>query len=365
MLLSHQTLPRLRWEHFVQRPWSPAQRRWQNLPRSWCRCSDSTAWCSPWGAGQKEREITLTGPVALDHYTTTWMETHHLPPCCFTIDCVWMTESFPKVKSTCFDCHLVTGGSIEYESFLHVNGWDINPTKKSKYMFNTFLSKMVSVIVGSSYHTDVCHNYIFVIWCFKHVYSSPNHYCTDSGTKWRHQEYFGFIFWLWEEVGTGRPSWYLIHGFYLCSDILCVYRDMYLYWWLSLSSNHPSTRSHNLTCSSCCCRNCNFPEQWDNPSRWHRRRRFVFLHRPIPGVKVTKTHYIHWYVCEYTGTCFCEVLAHYDHQQQLHDARYRFFKCLNSMMKLFSSSSVSLGCVLATYEFHTLQIIHWPLTVCF
>lgn len=54
LIVTHQILQQPRWEHSVHRPWSPAQRRWRNLQGSWCRCSDNTAWCSPWGARQKE-----------------------------------------------------------------------------------------------------------------------------------------------------------------------------------------------------------------------------------------------------------------------------------------------------------------------
>lgn len=61
-----------------------------------------------------------------------------------------------------------------------------------------------------------------------------------------------------------------------------------------------STSTNILTCSSYCCRRCNFPEQWDSPSRWHRRRRFGFLHPPIPDVKVgIKIQYIYRQECEY------------------------------------------------------------------
>lgn len=40
------------------------------------------------------------------------------------------------------------------------------------------------------------------------------------------------------------------------------------------------------TCSSYCRRHCNFPEQWDSPSRWHKRRRFGSQRPPIPSKEV-------------------------------------------------------------------------------
>ena len=39
---------------------------------------------------------------------------------------------------------------------LLISWWDMDQTKKSKHMSNKFFSKMVSVILGSSHHTDVC-----------------------------------------------------------------------------------------------------------------------------------------------------------------------------------------------------------------
>lgn len=38
-----------------------------------------------------------------------------------------------------------------------------------------------------------------------------------------------------------------------------------------------------LTCSSCCYNCYNFPEQSDNPGRWHRRKRSAFQHLPRPA----------------------------------------------------------------------------------
>lgn len=77
------------------------------------------------------------------------------------------------------------------------------------------------------------------------------------------------------------------HQFYQWASSGSLHSVCWQVGWLLLSSVHLSTSIyHILTCSSYCCRNCNFPKQWDSPSRWHRRRRFVFLHPPIPDVKV-------------------------------------------------------------------------------
>ena len=53
---------------------------------------------------------------------------------------------------------LLTSGWQQYtvghkSCLLHVNERE---TKKSKYALNTFFPKMVSLILGSSNHTDVC-----------------------------------------------------------------------------------------------------------------------------------------------------------------------------------------------------------------
>ena len=51
------------------------------------------------------------------------------------------------------------GGWLQYRShkscLLHVSGWDMSQTKNSKYSSDTFFSKMVYAILGSSYHSDV------------------------------------------------------------------------------------------------------------------------------------------------------------------------------------------------------------------
>ena len=44
---------------------------------------------------------------------------------------------------------------------LYVSGWDMDQTKKSKCMLNTLHSKVVSVILHYSYHTDVHQGVIF------------------------------------------------------------------------------------------------------------------------------------------------------------------------------------------------------------
>ena len=62
-----------------------------------------------------------------------------------------MDESSPK----CLDRHLVVGCSVGY------SGWDMSPTINSKYSLDTFFSKMVSDILGSSYHTNVCSSVYF------------------------------------------------------------------------------------------------------------------------------------------------------------------------------------------------------------
>ena len=62
------------------------------------------------------------------------------------------------MKPKLLDRPLVAGCSIGHKARpLHVSGWDMGQTKKSKYMSNTYLIlKMVSVILGSSYHADGC-----------------------------------------------------------------------------------------------------------------------------------------------------------------------------------------------------------------
>lgn len=82
LLVTHQILPQPQWEHSVHRPWSPAQRRWRNLRRSWCRCLDNTAWCNPWGARQKE--ITLT----VRHYTRSNADLLPDPVSCTVTHCL-------------------------------------------------------------------------------------------------------------------------------------------------------------------------------------------------------------------------------------------------------------------------------------
>lgn len=91
MCFSHQTLLQPRWEHFVRRPWSPAQRRLRNLLQSWCRCSDNTAWGSPWIA--RQREITFTVKAVTRAYTRG--NTDFLP---CTVSCTDMLCDEQKLK---------------------------------------------------------------------------------------------------------------------------------------------------------------------------------------------------------------------------------------------------------------------------
>ena len=66
-------------------------------------------------------------------------------------------DSSSKVKPKHLDRPLVAGCSIGHKSRpLHVNGWNMSQTKTSKCTANTFFPKMVSVILSSSYHADVC-----------------------------------------------------------------------------------------------------------------------------------------------------------------------------------------------------------------
>ena len=79
----------------------------------------------------------------------------------------------PRVKPIYIDCPLVVGCSTGHAShLLHVNGWD--RTKKLKCTSNMFFSKVVSVILGSSYPTVVS----------SVVTAAQNHRnCTESGSK--------------------------------------------------------------------------------------------------------------------------------------------------------------------------------------
>ncbi len=71
-------------------------------------------------------------------------------------------DSSPKVKPKHLDRPLVAGCSIGHKSRpLHVSRLDMGQTKKSKYMLNIFFPKMVSVILGSSYHADACSTFYF------------------------------------------------------------------------------------------------------------------------------------------------------------------------------------------------------------
>ena len=47
------------------------------------------------------------------------------------------------------------------DRLLHVSGWDMSQTKNSKYSSDKFFPKMVSVILGSSYHAGVCSRVTF------------------------------------------------------------------------------------------------------------------------------------------------------------------------------------------------------------
>ena len=97
------------------------------------------------------------------------------------------------VKPHHLDCPLVAGCSIGHEPWLlHVSGWDMDPTKDSKYKSN---------ILGSSCHSDVSLS-VNISWLtaetdsrlVKHVYRqdldtiapSPDRYSTEY--KWCHQE---------------------------------------------------------------------------------------------------------------------------------------------------------------------------------
>ena len=50
----------------------------------------------------------------------------------------------------CLDCNMGNKSHL-----LHVRGWDMDQTKKPKNASNTFLV-MIFIILGISYHTDVC-----------------------------------------------------------------------------------------------------------------------------------------------------------------------------------------------------------------
>ena len=60
------------------------------------------------------------------------------------------------MKPKLLDRSLVAGCCTGHKSLLlHVRGWDMDQTKSSKYSSNIFFPKMVSDILGSSYHADV------------------------------------------------------------------------------------------------------------------------------------------------------------------------------------------------------------------
>ena len=52
-------------------------------------------------------------------------------------------------------CIAVGGGDMS-SIFIYSQWMGHGPNYKSKCMSNTFFSKIVSVILGSSYHTDIC-----------------------------------------------------------------------------------------------------------------------------------------------------------------------------------------------------------------
>ena len=70
-------------------------------------------------------------------------------------------DSASEVKPKSLDQPLLAECSIGHKSrLLHVSGWDMSQTKK--YSSDTFFQKMVSVILVSLYHTDVCSSVNFL-----------------------------------------------------------------------------------------------------------------------------------------------------------------------------------------------------------
>ncbi len=83
--------------------------------------------------------------------TQTWWE-----PMLFSCAELGRHDSSPKLKPKHLDRPLVAGCSMGHKPrSLYVSRWDMGQTKNSKYKSNIFFPKMVSVISGSSYHTDV------------------------------------------------------------------------------------------------------------------------------------------------------------------------------------------------------------------
>ena len=73
----------------------------------------------------------------------------------FISNCIWRRMSWQLKETKLFE----SGHLVEVHcscNILHVIGWDKNRNKNPKYTSNTFFTKMVSVILGSSYHIEVC-----------------------------------------------------------------------------------------------------------------------------------------------------------------------------------------------------------------
>ena len=84
---------------------------------------------------------------------------------------------------------------------LHVSGWDMGRTKKSKYRC---FSNMVSVSLGfknGAKHHD---------WQLVEQILPPNE-ITSTIWQWLYLRYFGFIFTKWKEVETGSASLYRVY----------------------------------------------------------------------------------------------------------------------------------------------------------
>lgn len=63
-------------------------------------------------------------------------------------------DGSPKVKPKYLNRPLVAGCCTGHKP-LHVSGWDMTQTKKSKYKSDTFLPKMMSVILGNSQPSSI------------------------------------------------------------------------------------------------------------------------------------------------------------------------------------------------------------------